>query len=267
MKLNPNLLAKSNNIENNEIIYLETNEDLVEILEHFDVKDKDVLTVLASSDQLLSFYYYQAKNIDTFDRSYSTLYYYYLRKWLILYKNIVSIINFNLKEINSLIDEVKPSNKIEKEAKTFWKKYFKTTNYNLGPLFEWFSTEGTVPYTNNIDSIKKIFDTNLNFTHMDITEPTSINKKYDIIYLSNMMEYIEVAEHRNTVRKNLENLLNDDGIAILTYKMHTKGDVWNQREIYELTKNSLVYDSNYSYYKPFEGKKDLAYTYRKIKKR
>ena len=46
-----------------------------------------MLSVLASSDQVLSCYYCKAKSIDTFDKVLLTLFYYYLRKWVILYQN------------------------------------------------------------------------------------------------------------------------------------------------------------------------------------
>lgn len=250
MKLNPKILAKYN-IEN-EIIYPNTNEDLTTILESFNIKGKDVLTVLASSDQLLSFYHYEAKTIDTFDRAYSTLYYYYLRKWLILYKDIFSIKGFDLRCINELIKSVNPSCCEEYEATLFWKKYFKCTNYQLGHLFNLFSDEGDVPYYNDAD-IKNIFNSQLTFNYMDIAKPIDIDKKYDIIYLSNLMEYLTIKDSRNTIRKNLENLLNPDGIAVLTYKMSDEKNIWHQREVYELTENNLTY----------EHINNLVYTYKK----
>ena len=115
--------------DTNLLIYKGTNEDLTSLFNEYDVKDKDVLTVLASSDQALSCYYKGAKTIDTFDRSYVTLYYYYLRKWLILYKNqlypsykFLSFTGDGDKELYDLVCSIKPNELREDEAKVFWKK-------------------------------------------------------------------------------------------------------------------------------------------------
>lgn len=263
MKPNPNYLAKNSSLI--ESVYPETNENLVEIFNKLDIKDKDVLTVLASSDQLFSFYYYGADTVDTFDRSYSTLHYYYLRKWLIEYKNIYELINISVRNIYTLLKEIKPKNIREKEAKSFWLKYFKKTNFKLGPLFEIFSYEGTIPYSNNIDKIKPYLNDDINFYNIDISKKIDIDisKKYDIIYLSNLTEYIEAGKKRNNIRINLENLLKDDGIAVATYKMYNHNDEWHVRESYELTTGKLKQDKTYKYMKPHVGKTDLFYTYKK----
>ena len=62
-------------------LYKNTNEDLTKILKDIDFKDKKVLTVQASSDQLFSSLILGAKEVDTFDANRLTEYYYYLRKW------------------------------------------------------------------------------------------------------------------------------------------------------------------------------------------
>ena len=109
--------------DKNMLIYKGTNENLKDIFSKYDVKDKDVLTVLASSDQALACYYCGAKTIDAFDRSYLTLYYYYLRKWLILYKNelypnykFLSFTGNGDIELYKLICSIKASSKREEEA-------------------------------------------------------------------------------------------------------------------------------------------------------
>ena len=66
-------------------IYFSSNEDLKTIFSNFDFKDKDVLTVAGSGDQAFYSYNDDAKKVDLFDKNKLTIYYYYLRKWIISY--------------------------------------------------------------------------------------------------------------------------------------------------------------------------------------
>ena len=64
-------------------IYFNTNEDLASLFNNIDIENKDVLTVLGSGDQ--SFYCYEndANSVDIFDVNRLSIYYYYLRIWVI----------------------------------------------------------------------------------------------------------------------------------------------------------------------------------------
>lgn len=255
------------------LIYKGTNENLKDIFNRYNVKDKDVLTVLASSDQALSFFYSGAKTIDTFDRSYLTLYYYYLRKWLILFKNefypsykFLSFTGHGDIDLYRLVCNIKPNSEKEEEAKIFWKKFMEFNQYRANFLFEDRYCEEEKPYT-SINQIKAFYNKEITFNMFDISDRVNSNKKYDIIYLSNMLEYKEIEDNRNTVRLNIENLLKDNGIAICTYKIKKKCDLWHRQEIMELTKGSLKLDHEYKHYEPLAGKSvDLVYSYRKRSK-
>ena len=61
-------------------IYPFANENLIGILNQFDFKDKNCLTVLGSSDQMLDMCLRGAVSITTFDINPLTEYYYYLKK-------------------------------------------------------------------------------------------------------------------------------------------------------------------------------------------
>lgn len=61
-------------------IYRNTNEDLSKIITKQDIKGKTILSVLASSDQVLSCYYLGAKSVDTFDSNKLTLLLFFLKK-------------------------------------------------------------------------------------------------------------------------------------------------------------------------------------------
>ena len=109
-------------------IYYSSNENLEELFKYIDVKDKDVLTVLASSDQ----YFYScingARSVDTFDKNILTKYYYYLRKWSIKYLGSIypdkKLIN-NSRYIYELLELVECSSRDEELAKLFWNSYIR----------------------------------------------------------------------------------------------------------------------------------------------
>lgn len=65
-----NWLCNKRNVLNREKIYFETNEDLDKIFKDIDFSDKDVLSVLASSDQLFKLNSLDTKSIETFDKKY-----------------------------------------------------------------------------------------------------------------------------------------------------------------------------------------------------
>ena len=174
-------------------IYERTNEDLKDILSKYDLNDKEILTVLASSDQLLSCYYYNAKSVDAFDKVYETIYYYYLRKWLILYKNALYpnfttnswyINEYNIKNSNFL-SSIKPNSEIERLSLSFWTNFFnyKPDSIRIMTPILYHSN----PFDNDINSIKKSFYHPLTFYNMDLSKEINIDRQYDILILSNIL--------------------------------------------------------------------------------
>ena len=269
------IITIGNNIDNkiydeNNIIYVNTNENLTEIFDNIDVKDKKVLTVLGSSDQLLSCLYNDAKEVDTFDKSYVANYYYYLRKWLIEYKNELypskKFLYDNAYDLYKFIFELVPKTKEERKARIFWLVYFETNKYKCSKyLFEDRYCKGNTPFENDIDTIREKLPKKLKFYGMDIFEEIDIDKTYDVIILSNMLEYDNSIERKNTLRKNLEKLLNDNGIVVCSYKTTQKLSNFHLEERDILTQNKLVLDREFKCYEPLIGsEKELAYTYRKI---
>ena len=66
-------------------LYYQANENLVDFLD-VDFASKDVFSVLASSDQVLTARYLDAHKVDAFDFNRLTLNYFYLRIWSLQYK-------------------------------------------------------------------------------------------------------------------------------------------------------------------------------------
>lgn len=267
-------LSKRKKMDSTVKIYERTNEDLKQLFDVYDVNNKSVLTVLASSDQLFSCYYNHAHSIDTFDKSYLTLYYYYLRKWLIIYRNqMYPSYHFFYDgdyDLYSLICNVKPTNDDESEAKVFWKIYLENHMKKADKyLFNISSYTQPKPFDNHLASIKGLFDKTLNFTCMDMFQKNKYKrKKYDILILSNMLEYSQNKNELINARDNIESLLNEDGIAICTFMINNRHSKAFFNEINVLTSHYLELEKNeHTYYEPLIGKeRDLAYSYRLKKK-
>ena len=255
------------------MIYQETNENLLELFRYYNVKDKEVLSVLASSDQVLSCYYCGAKSIDTFDKVYLTLFYYYLRKWVILYQKQFypshSFFESGDKNLYDLICQVRPTNIDEENAIIFWKYYLELNQFKADKYLFYLSIiKQPKPFGDSIDRIKGIFDKEISFTCMDFFKDTTIQKKYDVLLLSNILEYASTQKQLYFARRNIESLLKDDGIAICTYLRNRGTSYAHKKEVHILTSHSLKLDrDNCTYYEPlWNDRIKLAYSYQLKKK-
>jgi hypothetical protein len=98
-------------------VYYRTNEDLDTIYRDLDFYKKKVLSVLASSDQVFTARYLGASQVDSFDKNRLTIYYYYLRKWSIKYRNQLhpKVLKGN-NWLKKLLEVVKPTCEEEEKA-------------------------------------------------------------------------------------------------------------------------------------------------------
>ena len=252
-------------------IYNETNEDLYEIFNNYDMFDKDVLTVLASSDQLFSCYAKNAKSVDTFDMEYTTLYYYYLRKWFVLYKDLICIPHemFIKSEpkLYSFISSIVTKSENEKNAKAFWMKYLELHNHTLGTsLFIINNYKYEKLFASNTDSLKLKLQKDPTFYNLNISRDIDIDTQYDIIILSNILEYYNSRVRLPKIRDNIEKLLNDDGIAICSTIIENNrfNASSHQKEIDIMTSNKLELLNEINYYDDkYKTNSKIAYTYKK----
>ena len=196
-------------------IYYSSNEDLQEIFSFLDFKGKRVLSVVGSGDQAIAFYNCDVKSLDLFDINPLTIYYYYLRIWHMMYygelyidqKNFFDIIKRVLKYVN-------PSNNDELNAYNYWMsfielfdgkdldKIFYNSFYNLGSC--------SLNYGN---ILKNFHLNNCNFYNFDLSSDISLNKKYDVVYTSNIVDYIK-ADMLAKYRDNIYGLLNNGGFLV-----------------------------------------------------
>ena len=203
--------------DNYKKIYMASNENLFSLFSNIDVKDKKVLSVVGSGDQAFHFYNNGADVVDVFDINKLALYHYYLRIWQIQYYGKFYISSYSIKKLKSILKYVVPKNRNEKLALEYWNLFIK--RISSSEFKRLFITGGRKNIIKNIDLIlDKLLEYNYKLYNFDIFQRKKINSKYDIIYVSNISEWIS-----NNVRvysvyeNNLYNLLNDGGFVLSSH--------------------------------------------------
>ena len=170
--------------------YKNTNERLKEILEQFDFNQKNVLSVLGSSDQIFSSYYLGASNVDSFDINWTPYYYFYIRKWFLMFycryilETESAILLNSLSMYNAGSEEEVKVHEVWEKLLLKYRDISKIFHKNI--LYDW-----DVPYSQDIkrliDSIK---NKQANFSEIDIFADFQTERKYDIVILSNILETV-----------------------------------------------------------------------------
>lgn len=210
-------------------IYYFSNEKVEKMIDSVDVSNKKVLTVLGSGDQAFHLYNKGACRVDLFDKNKLTIYYYYLRRWTILFLDIYYptisdlVFRFDINLIKKIIKNVVPRNDEESKALDYWNLFVdKFTDENIADLFHLPEYESELKNNNisNIDIIKKrLINDNFNFYNKDFSWNVDMDQKYDIIYISNIPEWIYYkmgGVHLEIFKYNLLKLLNENGIVLGT---------------------------------------------------
>lgn len=171
--------------------YLNTNEEIDKVLSITDVKNKDVLTVQGSSDQLFKCLEKDAKSIETFDINYLTKYYFYLKKnYLLAFSKLIDK-NTTKAEISFALNFFNKSNPDELEAYVFWNELLK--HISNDDFFKFFYVW---PHSLELDIEKvkyRLKDFKLYFHLFNIFENTFYpDKKYDVVIMSNIMESLSI---------------------------------------------------------------------------
>jgi len=196
-------------------IYFNSNEDINILFNNFNVNNKTGLSILSSGDQAFHLLNRNVKNIDLFDKNKLTIYYYYLRIWIINYLNsFYSLEDLNIQYISDLLNKVNPHSDQEKEVYDYWKKFINVFHdFDINSLFE--KNNLYINKINDLDFLKSKLNNSFNFYNIDIKEEINSDKKYDFIYISNVLEWIiRSKDDLCVVRDNLYNLLNEDGFVI-----------------------------------------------------
>ena len=197
-------------------IYNSSNESLKRLFACFSVKDKEVLTVLGSSDHLFYAMYYGAKSVDSFDINVLTKYYYYLRKWEILYGGhyyFSQDIFRSHKPLYKLLSKVHTKDQQEENAVMFWKYYLnRVSPSEHRDLYCDSKSDNAIK---DLKTMKNLLEEQkFTFYHGDLFDEFSCPKKYDVIITSNILEYAYSPLKLYMSRYNLKRHLKDGGKII-----------------------------------------------------
>jgi len=247
-------------------IYPRTNENLELLFSNFDVYNKDVLSVLASGDQVFSARYLGARKVDSFDINKLTIYYYYLRVWLMKYLNMEypteSFFNYGDVDIWKFIYNLEVDTEEELKAKEFWLNYIKITNgLPNGYLFYHIGIDNDNIFKNDLD---KVVSTDMNFYNESVFDELDIDKQYDYIILSNILEYTTSKEDYYMLSENLKRLLKKDGLCVCSYMMNSALSYDHEFEKHILDRLGFRVLEFGDYYRDNKGiSREIGYAYRK----
>lgn len=216
-------------------LYPFTTENIKGYMSNLDLKDKSVLTVGSSTDQVINSFLYGSKVITLFDINPFTKYYFELKKAGILLLEFNSFYEFFSNNINSFNIKTYSllRNNLSKETKLFWDSLFNSYDsyFFRDKLFS--KDERTLktlvkynPYMDEINyNILKTTIDSLNpiFINSSLNEIKSkVVRKYDYVFLSNISSYLKlytkenISKFINTI-KDLTNILNKSGSIYLAY--------------------------------------------------
>lgn len=207
-------------------LYSRTNEDLVTLFNKVNVVGKSVYTTLSSADLLFSSYAKEATQVDAFDINPLTYRYYYLRKWL-LEKNLIDADGLSLSMLLQIVNNQKTlSSEEEKNSQYFWRDYIsKIDNFHFysNVLFEYIP-KPNVPYKSYIPEIvTKLKTQELKFDEIDICSKIDIGRKYDMVFISNILDYNRSQERMEVAYENVLRILNHKGKVICTSMLQDEG--------------------------------------------
>ena len=221
-------------------VYTFTTENISDYIKYFDLKNKSLLTVGSSGDQVLNAFCCGARDITLFDINEYALYYLYLKVSSILTLDYKEFQEFFFKRYNN-----KPGYSNEKMflKETFdkVKSTLRLFNYEAylfyDELFHLYSPINIRENLFNDDEYRNIIINNFNiylknektynelkkklysFTVKNINGDIlkdNLKYKYDNIFLSNISTVIGLEKFKQLIKK-MDNNLNNNGSMLLTY--------------------------------------------------
>jgi len=213
-------------------VYPFTNEAMKTYNQMIDLEQKDVLTVTASADQPIIAMLKKAKTIDTFDCNKLTYYHMFFKIAAIKalkYEEFIDLYTIDLKNYKK--DPIKYYKELrtaikKEDVRMYWDAFFSRQNYQ--EYFKLFFMGGcSIPSCKDVDYLSEdgylktqlFIHDNVGFKNIEISNlPSVYNNKYDLINLSNIMDYSKnIYRYAKTIKKLINNNLKDDGIIISEY--------------------------------------------------
>lgn len=215
-------------------IFINTNEKLLPLFDNLDLTNKDILTVLSSSDYLYMSYLYGAKNVDCFDINPLTYRFFHLRKWLIS-NGIMDIVTTTYGDVCKVLEKTKINTfNSEKESLIFWEEILKVIgkdsfhdNQLFIPVVNFFNYF----YKDKMEILsKKLSHNNMTFYNIDISNKNILNSdnQYDYIFLSNIIDYNRNSESLDNIVHNLIQLTNSNGKVVCAHIARVANEDFSQ---------------------------------------
>ena len=236
-------------------VYIFTTENISGYLNTLDVKDKDVLVPCASGDHILEAINKGAKSVDVFDIN---IYSYHMARLKIAAVKALSkeeFLNFFVRKIDDETTNEKIFDKIRKclpvYSRNFWDIAYHSWKKNHAKLnksknllhsglfiYDFATQDGIVKLLDylkddNYDKLKEklsiMDEENIEFFNCDIVDIGShLEKKYDIIMLSNIQDYANeiysatdeitsLRKYREFIKNTLFKFLNKNGCIVGEY--------------------------------------------------
>lgn len=218
-------------------IYPFTTENISGYINEFDIKNKSLMTVGSSGDQIINAILYDCQDITLYDINPNSKYYIYLKLASLLKLNRKDFLEFlKLKEgkdINSLtfnkelFNEIKETLKeLDKDSYFVWEELFKEykpnhLRYALFNQDEYTKANLCImnPYLASDEAYErtraKIANAKITFIVGNIANP-NFNRKFDNIWLSNILNYSFNLENKEIIDKIVK-YLNDNGTMLMSY--------------------------------------------------
>lgn len=245
-------LCKGKPFEGYQVVYFSSNENVKESINNVYQDGVDnALCVLASGDQVYELINKGVTNVDTFDKNRLTEYYVLgLKRAMILkysYKEYLNVLKIfiNSNPNKELIEETIISllGYMDEKYRKFWKEIVdyeirlqenNKTKYDIIALmFIHLAIPDTYPllygYLQDEQTYnafkEKLLNANITFKYCNVLNLYyTFNKKYDIIYLSNILDYLYYdigygwgKKQLNTFKESLDKISSEDAKILLHY--------------------------------------------------
>lgn len=264
-------ILDTSNIITFDNLYSFTTENINGYINKFDLKDKSLLTVGSSSDQVLNAHFLGCNDITLIDINEFTKDFFYLKKAAIeklSYKEFFKFMSmegtlkrnnksFNLKTFDQVINVID-----DEESKYFWQEL--TSNFKSDEIKKLFTPD--VPFTYELKELNNYLKDKESYNKIKKTiknlKPTFINaniykyklnRNYDNIFLSNIADYNEVDETYRLYTRLKDNL-NPNGSILIAY-LYGPNYMSPHRKINDIEKTEALF--NDAILHSIKGKEDI----------
>lgn len=259
-------------------IYPFTNENILGYYSNIDFSNKSVLSVTSSGDHILNAFLLGAKSISAFDLNPLAKYFVELKiaaiKNLSLEEFILFFYNkngiFNKRFLNKEI-YLKIRNNLDDKTKYFWdylfqkyskkdivKSYLFTDDFlNIRALVK------VNPYLNLINyyKLREILNNKtITYYDMNLSDLTNLNKKFDILILSNIPAFLDNIYDKNSLKrlkKLIENLSKENARVVVNYYYNNLISNYDYNVIYDIDKVRKYFSKNDYKFISFESSHNM----------